>query len=108
MSKTRKPLKIDLNIKLVVPTVEMCSCGNEPPHAFIVAGDLRSIPFGSKYWGRGLLKLEDVQIFGEFIVNELSAQLEGLDLPEKGPKNIDCKKFDANAGHEVLYEDKSS
>lgn len=82
----------------------MCDCGSDEPHAVISAGDFRSLPFGSKYWGRGILRMEEAEIFGEFIINELRQQVEKLPLPERGPEKVKCLKHDPYAGKEVLFD----
>lgn len=102
MSK-KEPVKIDLKIELTTPEVKMCDCGAECPHAAIVAGDFRSMPFGAKKWGRGLLKTEEVEIFGDFILDELRQQMELLPLPETGPEKVQCEKYDEHAGREILF-----
>ena len=101
----KTPIKIDLHIKLTTPEIKMCDCGEGPPHAFISAGNFRSMSFGSKYWGRGLLNSDEVEIFGDFIKNELLDQMNKLSLPEKGPQKIECSDYDEYAGREVLFED---
>ncbi len=100
-----KPIKIDLKIELTMPEAKMCDCGAECPHAVIVAGDFRSMPFGSKKWGRGLLLMEEIEIFGKFIINEICGQIEALPLPEVGPEKVQCEKHDVDAGKEILFEE---
>lgn len=99
------PVKIDLKITLTAPEVKMCDCGADVPHAAICAGDFMSTPFGAKKWGRGLLQTEEVEIFGDFIVNELGVQIDALPLPEIGPEKVQCKKHDADAGKEILFDE---
>jgi hypothetical protein len=101
----KKPIKIDLKIELTVPEVRMCDCGSDEQHAVIFSGDFSSMPFSSKYWGRGILQMEEVELFGEFIVDELRRQLEALPLPEKGPAKVKCLKHDPYAGKEVLFDE---